>query len=124
MPYLPKRKAVGNPEDARSKPSKQPRLDAFFLPARAAGVNPPAGQGLPLTTVKKAVVPIDAARVESGPRLSDEQKAALRLVVEEGRSVFFTGSAGSSELLLLFIFFFFFFLKACQGFKITWLTSS
>lgn len=30
----------------------------------------------------------------TGPTLSDEQNAVLRMVVDEGRSIFFTGSAG------------------------------
>lgn len=96
MPPLPKRKTLDSLEVERNKPSKQPRLDAFFLPARAAGATAHTGQ-IPLsTTANKNIAASPSANVESGPKLSHEQEAVLSMVVDEGRSVFFTGSAGSS----------------------------
>lgn len=92
-----KRKALELPETLRNKPTKQPRLDAFFLPARAAGITTAqASPRHPPSSAKKKIPSLTTPKVESGPRLSDEQKNVLRMVVEEGRSVFFTGSAGLS----------------------------
>lgn len=95
MNLYEKRKAVESLETLRNKPTKQPRLDAFFLPARAAGTtNAQVSPGVPPSTAKKTVTSTTKLQLEPGPRLSDEQKNVLRMVVEEGRSVFFTGSAG------------------------------
>lgn len=96
MPLSPKRKCVDATADVGTKPSKQQRLDAFFLPARAAGTTAPTGQGPPAPMAKKSVIVTPKSKFESGPSLSDQQKVVMSMVVEEGRSVFFTGSAGSS----------------------------
>lgn len=96
MNILQKRKIVDSIEDVRKRPLKQPRLDAFFSPVRAAESTALADPGLPQTTGKGVVVSAFKSKPNSIPKFSDEQKAVLRMVVEEGRSVFFTGSAGSS----------------------------
>lgn len=97
MNLVGKRKAVESLEKVHSKPTKQPRLDAFFLPARAAGpTNIQASPALSPITSKSRACSVTNSKIEAGPRLSDEQKNVLRMVVEEGKSVFFTGSAGSS----------------------------
>lgn len=97
MNLLEKRKAVDSLVKSHNKPTKQPRLDAFFLPARAAGTTTAqASPGLTPNSADKTVTSPTKSRFEPGPRLSDEQESALRMVVEEGKSVFFTGSAGTS----------------------------
>lgn len=77
-----KRKFTGTLEPAR--PSKLPRktLDSFFTPL------------VPLSSH------VDAK--ESQPvQLNDAQHQVLRMVAEEGKNVFFTGSAGTGKSLLL-----------------------
>lgn len=97
MNSLAKRKAVESLEKLHNKPTKQPRLDAFFLPVRDAGTtSDQARPAVPPITTKSTACSATKSKVEVGPRLSDEQKNVLRIVVEEGKNVFFTGSAGSS----------------------------
>lgn len=94
MPPLPKRKALGGLENVHAKPSKQPRLDAFFLPRVPPQARPVAGRDETTTTGK------EESSTTSKPTLSDEQQAVLGTVVDEGRSIFFTGSAGSLAIPL------------------------
>lgn len=49
----------------------------------------------------KAAVPGTAAPKIAATHLSDEQKAVAKTVVEEGKSVFFTGSAGTGKSVLM-----------------------
>ena len=95
-----KRKSQGALPDARS--AKQPRLtiDTFFSPK----VSVRLGSGL------DGVAGGTKEKVHDVV-LSEEQMRVLRMVVEEGKNVFFTGSAGTPQLLLFFLFFFFFSLQ-------------
>ena len=81
-----KRKSTSALEDTRS--AKQPKLtiDSFFTPKVTVQV----GSGLDGVAggVKEKVFDVV---------LSDEQMRVLRMVVEEGKNVFFTGSAGRLE---------------------------
>ncbi|KIY04102.1 uncharacterized protein Z520_00794 [Fonsecaea multimorphosa CBS 102226] len=52
------------------------------------------------TPVPAATPPITFDRV-SEPFLSDEQKAVVKAVMDEGKSVFFTGSAGTGKSVLM-----------------------
>lgn len=98
-----KRKALGSLENVGTKAVKQPRLDAFFRPkapdGAQAGARPGASQA-EATRADEAKSSTTTGRHRSdyksvsGPKLSEEQKAVLRMVVDEGKSIFFTGSAG------------------------------
>lgn len=81
-----KRKSTSALEDTRG--TKQPKLtiDSFFTPKVTVQV----GSGLDGVAggVKEKVFDVV---------LSDEQMRVLRMVVEEGKNVFFTGSAGRLE---------------------------
>ena len=81
-----KRKSTSAPEDTRS--AKQPRLtiDSFFTPK----VSVQLGSGLDGVAGGVEEKVFDVV-------LSDEQIRILRMVVEEGKNVFFTGSAGTLE---------------------------
>ena len=81
-----KRKSTSAPEDTRS--AKQPRLtiDSFFTPK----VSVQLGSGLDGVAGGVEEKVFDVV-------LSDEQMRILRMVVEEGKNVFFTGSAGTLE---------------------------
>lgn len=74
-----KRKAVGSPEETKLKPAKQPRktLDAFFSPR-----------------VLATGVPNDEKATREHVGLNAQQIKVLKMVVEEEKNVFFTGSAG------------------------------
>ena len=81
-----KRKSQGALPDPRS--TKQPKLtiDTFFSPKVSVRV----GSGLD-------GVAGDAEEKVLDVVLSDEQVRVLRMVVDEGKNVFFTGSAGTSR---------------------------
>jgi hypothetical protein len=87
-----KRKSQGALPDARS--AKQPKLtiDSFF--SRKVSVR--IGSGLD-------GVAADAEEKVLDVVLSDEQVKVLKMVVEEGKNVFFTGSAGTSFFLRTFL---------------------
>lgn len=74
-----KRKAVGSLEETKLKPTKQPRktLDAFFSPR-----------------VLATGVPNDEKATREHVGLNAQQIKVLKMVVEEEKNVFFTGSAG------------------------------
>lgn len=85
-----KRKSTSALEDTRS--AKQPKLtiDSFFTPKVTVQV----GSGLDGVAGGIEGKGIDVV-------LSDEQMRVLRMVVNEGKNVFFTGSAGTGKSLLL-----------------------
>lgn len=68
---------AGDLDKPLGQPSKQPKINAFFTPR----VSLNATCGTDMTT--------------SVANLSEEQRNVLQLVVEQGQSVFFTGSAGA-----------------------------
>ncbi|KAF8124356.1 hypothetical protein EV363DRAFT_711455 [Boletus edulis] len=68
-------------DDNDKPPSKQHKIDAFFTPR------------VSLSTT------CGTDKTTSVAKLSEEQLAVLQLVMEEGKSVFFTGSAGVSSLV-------------------------
>ncbi|ROW16673.1 hypothetical protein VPNG_01514 [Cytospora leucostoma] len=76
-------------------------LHAFFSPRQtqisdaAHQKAPPDGAGAPAGSAKA----ITSVRPSSP--LSDEQHRVLRMVLDEGRNIFFTGSAGTGKSLLL-----------------------
>jgi hypothetical protein len=78
-----KRKSASDRNDAEdnNKPPghqpKQPKINAFFTPR------------VPLSTT------CGTDKTTSVAELSEEQRGVLQRVVEEGKSVFFTGSAGA-----------------------------
>ena len=74
-----KRKSTGGLEDTKEKASKQPRksLDAFFS-----------------KQVLASGVPEDDAGARKHVALNEQQIEVMRMVVEGGKNVFFTGSAG------------------------------
>lgn len=104
MPPLSKRKALGSLEHTEAKHTKQPRLDAFFLPKVSPDARPVAGRDVitPSGQTKSLAMKrqLPAQNGVTSPTLSDEQKAVLSMVVDEGRTIFFTGSAGLSFHLL------------------------
>lgn len=77
-----KRKSTDASDSPR--PSKQPRktLDAFFAPLVSLSSHVDSKESQPV-------------------QLNDSQHQILRMVVEEGKNVFFTGSAGTGKSLLL-----------------------
>ncbi|CAL1710116.1 unnamed protein product [Somion occarium] len=81
-----KRKSTGGIDDAKTRPTKQPRktLDTFFS-----------------TEVLASPKPKDEDGTREYVGLNKEQVRVLRMVVEEEKSVFFTGSAGTGKSLLL-----------------------
>jgi hypothetical protein len=81
-----KRKSTSALEDTRS--AKQPKLtiDSFFTPKVTVQV----GSGIDGVAGGIEEKVFDVV-------LSDEQMRVLRMVVEEGKNVFFTGSAGTLE---------------------------
>jgi hypothetical protein len=81
-----KRKSQGALPDPRSV--KQPKLtiDTFFSPKVSVRV----GSGLEGVAGDVEEKVLDVV-------LSDEQVRVLRMVVDEGKNVFFTGSAGTSQ---------------------------
>ena len=83
----PKRKSVGDfPNGTVSRPKKQPRLtlDSFFAPKVTIS------QNVGIDDVSK-----DYKEGTMDVVLSIEQQRVMRMVVDEGKSVFFTGSAGA-----------------------------
>ena len=77
-----KRKSTGGIEDEKSKVAKKPRntLHAFFTPQVAITTK---------TESKEENVVVEHVS------LNEEQVRVLRMVVEDGESVFFTGAAGA-----------------------------
>lgn len=71
-----KRKSTSNDDDDDKLSSKQPKINAFFTPR------------VSLSTT------CGTDKTTSVDKLSEEQNTVLQLVVEEGKNVFFTGSAG------------------------------
>ena len=80
MANTKKRKSTGDIDEGKAKPVKQPRktLDAFFTPQATTSCLQPDGE-----IVQEHVV------------LNEEQISVLRMAVNEGKSVFFTGAAGT-----------------------------
>lgn len=80
-----KRKSTGSTSNESNKNAKRPRntLDAFFSPRIPA---PDASN--------------DKNSAKETVTLNDEQRRVLRMVVEEEKSVFFTGAAGEYESVL------------------------
>ena len=66
-----------NDAEDNDKLTKQPKINAFFTPR------------VSLSTT------CGTDKTTSVAKLSEEQRGVLQLVVEEGKSVFFTGSAGA-----------------------------
>ncbi len=101
-----KRKSQGALLDARS--AKQPKLtiDSFFSPKVSVRV----GSGLDGVAAGAEEKVLDVV-------LSDEQMKVMKIVVEEGKNVFFTGSAGT----LLRLSFFFFLSFVCVFFPFPFL---
>ena len=85
-----KRKSLGPLPDARSAKQSKLTIDSFF--SRKVSVR--LGSGLDSVAADGEEKVLDVV-------LSDEQVKVMRMVVEEGKNVFFTGSAGTS-----FVFFF------------------
>ncbi|THH21407.1 hypothetical protein EW146_g128 [Bondarzewia mesenterica] len=87
-----KRKSTGDLPSGVQRAAKQPRttLDSFFSPKLSvltrSGIDGVAG---------------GAEQKVHDVLLSDEQKEVLKMVVDEEKSVFFTGSAGTGKSLLL-----------------------
>lgn len=77
-----KRKSTEGPDDTKPKLAKQPRksLDAYFSPQVLA------------TSVQE-----DDGAARKHVALNEQQINVMRMVVEEEKSVFFTGSAGESR---------------------------
>jgi len=84
-----KRKSLGALPDARSAKQSKLTIDSFF--SRKVSVR--LGSGLDGVAADGEEKVLDVV-------LSDEQVKVMRMVVEEGKNVFFTGSAGTS-----FVFF-------------------
>ncbi|KAH7924183.1 hypothetical protein BV22DRAFT_1047643 [Leucogyrophana mollusca] len=82
-PKAPSKKRKSGDDLDALKASKQPKLDSFFTPR------------VSLSTTCGAEKKMFVAK------LSDEQNKVLRMVMDEGKSVFFTGSAGTGKSLLL-----------------------
>ncbi|KAI0922844.1 hypothetical protein AcV5_010541 [Taiwanofungus camphoratus] len=81
-----KRKSTGSVPDAKERDAKRPRntLDAFFSPQVLASACPKDEKGARETIA-----------------LNAEQRKVLKMVVDEGKNVFFTGAAGTGKSLLL-----------------------
>lgn len=75
-----KKRKSGDDLDA-IKAVKQPKINSFFTPR--VSLNTTCGTD----------------KTTSIAKLSDEQNEVLHMVLEEGKSVFFTGSAGKLRLL-------------------------
>lgn len=89
-----KRKSKDALPGARS--TKQPKtIDSFFSPK----VSVRLGSGLDGVTGTSEDKVLDVV-------LSDEQVRVLRMVVDEGKNVFFTGSAGTFFFVFSFFFYF------------------
>lgn len=93
-----KRKARNNLGDSKANgPVKLQRttLDAFFAPRQTAPSTPATKEN---TTAKesfsKSLVPAQNLTGKRNVGLSAEQEEVLRLVVDDERNIFFTGSAG------------------------------
>ena len=100
-----KRKSLGALPDARSAKQSKLTIDSFF--SRKISVRLGSGlDGVAADTEEKALDVV----------LSDEQMKVMRMVVEEGKNVFFTGSAGTSFFLFFFlcVLLFPFFPYSCQ----------
>ncbi|KAN0111673.1 P-loop containing nucleoside triphosphate hydrolase protein [Russula decolorans] len=85
-----KRKSQGAPPGSRNAKQPKSTIDAFFSPK----VSVRLGCGLDGVTGDAKEKVLDVV-------LSDEQMRVLKLVVDEGKNVFFTGSAGTGKSLLL-----------------------
>jgi hypothetical protein len=79
-----KRKSQGAPPGSRNAKQPKSTIDAFFSPK----VSVRLGCGLDGVTGDAKEKVLDVV-------LSDEQMRVLKLVVDEGKNVFFTGSAGT-----------------------------
>ncbi|THH29339.1 hypothetical protein EUX98_g4847 [Antrodiella citrinella] len=81
-----KRKSTGDIDEGRPKQAKQPRktLDTFFAPQLPVSATPDEETG----------------KIEH-VSLNEEQIRVLKMVVDEEKNVFFTGSAGTGKSLLL-----------------------
>ena len=79
-----KRKSQGALPDARSAKQSKLTIDSFFSPK----VSVRLGSGLDGVVADAEEKVLDVV-------LSDEQVKVLKMVVQEGKNVFFTGSAGT-----------------------------
>ena len=100
-----KRKSLGALPDARSAKQSKLTIDSFF--SRKVSVR--LGSGLDGVATDGEEKVLDVV-------LSDEQVKVMRMVVEEGKNVFFTGSAGTPSVFfsLLVPFFLHCFFISCQ----------
>jgi hypothetical protein len=94
-----KRKSQDALPGARSTKQPKSTIDAFFSPK----VSVRLGSGLDGVTGTSEDKVLDVV-------LSEEQVRVLRMVVDEGKNVFFTGSAGTFLHLFCFSFVF-----SCHG---------
>ena len=77
-----KRKSVASGSDRPTKQSK--KISSYFPPLHPVSSNPREGEN-------------------GSMPLNDEQRRVMDMVVEEGKSVFFTGAAGMSFIPLRFL---------------------
>jgi len=86
-----KRKSLGALPDARSAKQSKLTIDSFF--SRKVSVRLGSGlDGVAADTEEKVLDVV----------LSDEQVKVMRMVVEEGKNIFFTGSAGTCSVSFFF----------------------
>jgi hypothetical protein len=81
-----KRKSQGAPPSSRNAKQPKTTIDTFFSPKVSVRVG--LGCGLDGVTGDAKEKVLDVV-------LSDEQVRIMKLVVDEGKNVFFTGSAGT-----------------------------
>lgn len=95
-PSIPKRKAqnnLGDPKASGSVKLQRTTLDAFFAPRQPV----PSPVAEEKTTAKEPLTKSSRQQVTGGRidvGLSAEQAKVLRMVVDDERNIFFTGSAG------------------------------
>lgn len=98
QPRVTKRKARNNLGDPRANGSfklQRTTLDAFFAPRETVSGNPARKEENATTNESLSkTVTAQKSTARSDVGLSAEQEKVLRMVVDDERNVFFTGSAG------------------------------
>ncbi|GAA5890026.1 hypothetical protein JCM6882_009205 [Rhodosporidiobolus microsporus] len=98
---LPKKRTLPWEELESASSSKSTRLGPSGSSTNFHALNGPSGAGRLAPGMKERMLTSESMDIKQKVILSPEQQMVLKMVVDDGKNVFFTGSAGTGKSVLL-----------------------